>query len=179
MQRHPAMIRWCLYLHHKSSGCYDTLRNSGILNLPLDLTVMDYKHSLSSRAGFSKELDLELFEAILNKSLNIQPNMLVLHWMKCMLKGLYFDKHTGSLVGFSDLGAVNNLQSNYEQQLMSSHTTPIPMAKLMLERTLHYPQTSIRTIPSLKYKRWGCIPFGMAGYKIFNLSRPLYNNHYL
>jgi len=30
MRWHPAVIRWCLYLHHCSSGCYKTLRNSGL-----------------------------------------------------------------------------------------------------------------------------------------------------
>jgi len=25
MKWHPAIIRWCLYLHHRSSGCYSTL----------------------------------------------------------------------------------------------------------------------------------------------------------
>ena len=32
MRWHPAIIRWCLYLHHHSSGCYNTLRNSGVLS---------------------------------------------------------------------------------------------------------------------------------------------------
>lgn len=64
MKWHPAMIRWCLYLHHKSSGCYATFRNSSVLTLPSDRTLRNYRHSSSSRAGFSKETDLELFEAI-------------------------------------------------------------------------------------------------------------------
>ena len=64
MRWHPAMIRWCLYLHHKSSGCYSTLRNSGVLTLPSDRTLCDYKHSSTSRIGFSYELDLELLEAV-------------------------------------------------------------------------------------------------------------------
>ena len=34
MRWHPAMIRWCLYLLHKSSGCYKTLRATGVLHLP-------------------------------------------------------------------------------------------------------------------------------------------------
>ena len=34
MRWHPAMIRWCLYLHHRSSGAYSTLCNSGVITLP-------------------------------------------------------------------------------------------------------------------------------------------------
>ena len=42
MRWHPAMIRWCLYLHHRSSGCYATLRNSGVITLPSERTLRDY-----------------------------------------------------------------------------------------------------------------------------------------
>ena len=30
-------------------------------------------------------------------------------------EGLFFDKHTGMLIGYSDLGEINNLLSDYEQ----------------------------------------------------------------
>jgi len=33
---HPAIIRWCLYLHHCSSRCNKTLRNSGLFYLPTE-----------------------------------------------------------------------------------------------------------------------------------------------
>ena len=32
---HPLIIRWALYLHHRSSGAYETLRKSGVLLLPI------------------------------------------------------------------------------------------------------------------------------------------------
>ena len=53
-----------LYLHHKSSGCYSTLRDTGVITLPSERTVRDYKHSSTSAIGFTKELDLELLEAV-------------------------------------------------------------------------------------------------------------------
>ena len=133
MRWHPAMIRWCLYLHHKSSGCYATLRNSSVLTLPSDRTLRNYRHSSSSRAGFSKETDLELFEAIAQQKPKHLAKYVGLTLDEMHVKeGLFFDKHTGSLVGYSDLGEVNNLLSDYEQQLMSLRTAPRPMAKLML-----------------------------------------------
>ena len=46
--------------------------------------------------------------------------------------GLYFNKHTGELIGYSDLGGVNNLLADYEQQLTTSNTSPQPLAKCML-----------------------------------------------
>jgi len=54
MRWHP---QWCLYLHHKSSGCYSTLRNSGVICLPSECTLRDYRHSSPSTTGFSKATD--------------------------------------------------------------------------------------------------------------------------
>ena len=133
MRWHPAMIRWCLYLHHKSSGCYLTLRNSGVLTLPSDRTLRDYKHSSTSRIGFSYELDLELFEAVAKlRPQNLAKYVgLTLDEMH-VKEGLCFDKHTGTLIGYSDLGEVNNLLSDYEQQLSTSEGTPRLLGKCML-----------------------------------------------
>ena len=42
MRWHPSMIRWCLFLRHKSSGTYEALRESGVLKLPAQRTLRDY-----------------------------------------------------------------------------------------------------------------------------------------
>ena len=34
MRWHPLMVKWCLYLQHKSSGAYELLRESGVIKLP-------------------------------------------------------------------------------------------------------------------------------------------------
>ena len=133
MRWHPATIRWCLYLHHKSSGCYATLQNSDVINLPSDRILRDYRHSSSSKAGFSKETDLKLLEAITQQKPKHLAKYVGLTLDEMHVKeGLFFDKHTGTLVGYSDLGEVNNTLSDYEKQLSSSHSTQRPMAKLML-----------------------------------------------
>ena len=117
------MIRWCLYLHHKSSGCYATLRNSGVINLPSDRTLRDYRHSSSAKERFSKATDLELFEAIAQQKPRHLAKYVGLTLDEMHVKeGLFFDKHTGALVGYSDLGEI----------IYYSHSTQRPMAKLML-----------------------------------------------
>ena len=39
MRSHPLMIKWCLYLRHRSSGAYELLQESGCLKLPSQRTL--------------------------------------------------------------------------------------------------------------------------------------------
>ena len=59
---HPAIIRWCLYLHHHSSGAYSTLWISGVLLLPSKRTLRDYWHFASLPPGFLRDVDLQLLD---------------------------------------------------------------------------------------------------------------------
>jgi len=133
MRWHPAIIRWCLYLHYKSSGCYSTIRKAGVLILPSDRTLRDYKHYSPSKCGFSKELDLDLYEAICQQKPSHLAKYvgLVLDEMY-MKEGLFCNKHTGELVGYADLGEINNLLDDYEQQIDGSETAPRALGKCML-----------------------------------------------
>ena len=133
MRWHPAMIRWCLYLHHKSSGCYSTLRDSGVIQLPSERTLRDYRHSSPSTAGFSKATDLDLLEAIeQQKPRQLAKYVNIILDEMYVKEGLFFDKHSGRLVGYADLGEVNNMLSDYEQQFNSLGRTPRPLSKCML-----------------------------------------------
>ena len=49
---HPIIIRWCLYLRHKSSASYEALHESGILKLPSQRTLRDYTHHLNKAMVF-------------------------------------------------------------------------------------------------------------------------------
>lgn len=151
MRWHPAMIRWCLYLQHKSSGCYSTLRNSGVLTLPSDRTLRDYRHASSSTSGFSVETDKELLEAVRQQKPHHLANYVGVILDEMHVKeGLFFDKNTGSLVGYSDLGEMNNLLSDYEEQYNSSGRTPRPLGKLMLVFMIRGLFTSLK-FPYIQY----------------------------
>ena len=63
MRWHPLMIRWCIYLRHKSSGAYNLLRESGVVALPSQRTLRDYTYYIKTTTGFSDEVDEELMEA--------------------------------------------------------------------------------------------------------------------
>ena len=57
MRWHPLMVKWCLYLRHKSSSAYELLRESGCLTLPSQRTLRDYTHHVKANVGFSAEVD--------------------------------------------------------------------------------------------------------------------------
>jgi len=121
MRWHPAIIRWCLYLHHRSSGCYKSLRNSGLFYLPSERTLQDYRHFSSSTTGFSKSLDEQLLEQVgSQKPKNLAKYVGVVLDEMYVKESLVYDKHTGSLTGYSDMGDVNNLFSELEEEKKST-----------------------------------------------------------
>ncbi|XP_066925034.1 uncharacterized protein [Clytia hemisphaerica] len=59
---HPMLIRFCLSLVAKSPSCYKELRDSGILVLPSERTLRDYRNYITPHAGFNPEVIKELNE---------------------------------------------------------------------------------------------------------------------
>ena len=56
---HPTMIKWCLFLRHKSSKAYNLLRKTKVIHLPSQKTLRDYTYMycFKSSSGFSTELE--------------------------------------------------------------------------------------------------------------------------
>ena len=105
---HPLIIKWCLYLRHRSSGAYETLRTSGILKLPSQRTLRDYTHYIKARSGFSTEVDNDLLRVAKYKDLKDWEKCTVLLIDEMYIKeDLVYDKYTGALVGFTNLGETN------------------------------------------------------------------------
>ena len=53
---HPMIIRFCLSLAAKSSSCYEELRNSGVLTLPSQRGLRDYRNAIKPKRAFQKEV---------------------------------------------------------------------------------------------------------------------------
>ena len=51
MRWHPSIIKWCIYLRHKSSGAYEMLRSSNCVSLPSQRTLRDYMHYYKTKSG--------------------------------------------------------------------------------------------------------------------------------
>ena len=132
---YPAIIRWCLYLYHQLSGAYSTFRKSSVIALPSDRTLRDYRHFASSTPGFSRDVDLQLLDLV-----KVQEPADLANYVSVIIDEMYikedlvFDKHTGSLTGFTDLGDVCNLLAEYEQQQSGGGSTTFrhPVSKYMI-----------------------------------------------
>jgi len=129
----PLMIRWALYLHHRSSGAYEALRKSGILQLPSSRTLRDYRHlSHSSSPGFSNIADIQLLDIVKQaKPHHLAKYVFILIDEVYLKEGLVYNKSTGSLIGFADLGGTLQQLNDYEENISSG--TPVrPLAKTMM-----------------------------------------------
>ena len=100
---HPHIIRFCLSLHAKSPAAYKELQESGIVVLPGQRTLRDYRNFFKPKPGFNLE-NIETLIDLSKEYFDIQRSVVLgLDDMKIQSK-LVFDKRSNELVGFVDLG---------------------------------------------------------------------------
>ena len=115
-QRHPLVIKWCLYLHHCSSKAYKVLRNSKCLHLPSERTLQYYTHFNTTGAGFSAATDNQLRQHARLSATPDYKNIVGLLFDEMHIKeGLFFNKNTDKLIDFVD----------FEMLIMTSCITQI------------------------------------------------------
>ena len=115
-------------------GCYNTLRDSGVLSLPSERTLRDYKHFVPAGVGFCHSTDLQLLDRIKQqKPPHLSKYVGIVIDEMYIKEGLVYDKSTGTLTGYSDLGEVNNLLMAAEEKFRDpSSNMQRPLAKRML-----------------------------------------------
>ena len=97
------IILYCLSLVAKSPSLYEELRNSGILVLPSQRTLRDYRNHIRPQRGFQEGV-IEELKSITNSYFDVQRYVVLLFDEMKVLSNLVFDKVTGELIGFVDLG---------------------------------------------------------------------------
>ena len=123
---HPMIIRYCLSLVAKSPAVYDELRfdennNSGVLILPSRRRLRDYKNYIRPERGFNPLIIKELINKVKEFS-EIEKFMILLMDEMKIQENLVWDKHTGELIGFVDLGDVDiNYTVLQEPNKLASH----------------------------------------------------------
>ena len=109
MRWHPLIIRFALSLRYASSTAYRTVASSGLLSLPSERTLRDYTHWCKVRNGVHFSFLQKAKEIMSQEGIDDKDDrqfVLIMDEMK-IRHGLVFRKHTGDLVGFCDLGTVN------------------------------------------------------------------------
>ena len=120
---HPVMIKWALYLQYQSSSSYKTLQSSGCFSLPSQPILRDYSHCIKASAGFSDEVDMQLMCAPEVANAKEWQKIVILLLDEMHIRDdLVYDKHTGALLGFCNLGDINTHLTAFEQSLSTDRT---------------------------------------------------------
>ena len=151
MRWHPLMIKWCLYLRHQSSKAYETLRESGCIQLPTQRTLRDYSNCVKARAGFSAEVDRQLFQAAeLTTCQEWQKLVVILMDEMHIREDLVYDKHSGQMIGFCNLGTINDHLLSFERGLDQDGNSEPPLAKSVMVFMVRGLFTTLRFVYSRK-----------------------------
>lgn len=109
---HPLMIRFALNLKYLSSAAYRAIGQ--FFTLPSDRTLRDYTHFMRFDAGTSPSILQRLKEDMnFSECTVVQKKVALLIDEMKVKSGLVFSKSSGRLVGFVDLGKVNQGSTNY------------------------------------------------------------------
>ena len=109
MRWHPWMIRWAFCLKMKSSAAYHVLATSGFIKMPSERQLRDYTHFFKERSGFQREvLELLADEAKLSEAEEIDKLVVIAFDEMKIREDLVYHKGNEEIVGFVDLGNLNN-----------------------------------------------------------------------
>ena len=93
----------------------------------------DYKHSSVSKSGFSVDTDLQLLDLLKDqKPAHLAKYVTVVLDEMYVKEGLVFEKSSGAVIGYSDLGDINNILQDVERQFKNPDDYQRPLAKVML-----------------------------------------------
>lgn len=123
---HPLIIRWCFQLHSTSPKAYQLLKDSGVLILPDKRTLRDYSNCFKVDSGFDSGF-LDLVKKDFNERSDPRDYDVwvgIIHDEVSLRKDLVFDD-TGKLIGFVNLGSVQNCIDDLEQCLSSTDISSI------------------------------------------------------
>ena len=122
---HPLMIKWCLNIKLRSSSAYTAMRNPGFIKLPSERTLRDYTHWTKISSGFQpSSFERLLFEANYKELEDWQKFIILLHDEVKIQSDIVYSKHTGELIGFVNVGDINNALVEKQCKEEIVNTTP-------------------------------------------------------
>ena len=130
------IIRYSLALAAKSPAAYEEIRydeqtGTGFLVLPSRRRLRDYKNYIRPQRGFNKDVILELKNKI-NDFSDIEKMVVLLFDEMKIQQNLVWDKHTGELIGFVDLGDINvNYATLEKSDELATHVLAFLLRSIM------------------------------------------------
>nr|XP_047126212.1 uncharacterized protein LOC124807816 [Hydra vulgaris]XP_047126213.1 uncharacterized protein LOC124807816 [Hydra vulgaris]XP_047126214.1 uncharacterized protein LOC124807816 [Hydra vulgaris]XP_047126215.1 uncharacterized protein LOC124807816 [Hydra vulgaris]XP_047126216.1 uncharacterized protein LOC124807816 [Hydra vulgaris]XP_047126217.1 uncharacterized protein LOC124807816 [Hydra vulgaris]XP_047126218.1 uncharacterized protein LOC124807816 [Hydra vulgaris]XP_047126219.1 uncharacterized p len=108
---HPMIIRYCLSFCAKSPSAYEDIpydkkSGTGFLVLPSRRHLCDYKNYIHPQRGFNLDIIKELKSKVKDFS-DVEKYIVLLFDEIKIQENLLWDKHTGEIIGFVDLGDIN------------------------------------------------------------------------
>ena len=125
---HPLLIKWCLNLRMISSAAYHNLCTSGMLLLPSERTLRDYSNVVKSGDGFKMEVLEQLYnEARMGQDeIPAHRQFVGIAVDEIYIKSdLVYDRHSARVIGFVNLGAVDEQLAALEQSSFPALATRI------------------------------------------------------
>ena len=122
---HPLIIRYCLGLTAKSSDTYDEIRfdpkiNTGFVFLPTRRRLRDYKNYIRSQQSSNKDVIHELKNAVENFT-SIERFVIILMDEMKVQENLIWDKHSGDIIVYVDLGDKELNLATLKSDYIASH----------------------------------------------------------
>ena len=165
---HPLIIKLCLYLRHQSSKAYESLRSSGCLALPSQRTLRDYSNAVRAVIGFSKDVDMQLLQAAsLKTSPDYHKLVIILIDEMHVKEELVYSKHDGRLIGFVDLGNINNHLAQFEASINDDSDDTNSYALPLANSIITFMVKGLFTSFQYSYTQFPCS--ALVGEQMFNL----------
>ncbi len=114
------MIRFALSIHGKSPSAYRELRDSGALVLPSERVLRDYKNYFAPKAGINQE-NVECLREKTKSFSEVQRYVAIVMDEMKIQSSLVFDKYSGDLTGFIDLGDPMVNFAYVEEETLATH----------------------------------------------------------
>ena len=142
---HPLILRWALNLKMRSSGAYHDMQSAGFITLPSERTLRDYTHFFRESSGFQVQVnDLLAKEASVSSASCYQKNVVLVFYEMRIREDLVFDKHEEIVLGFVDLGKVENQLLELERSVKKGINIVQEVASHLLVLMVRGIATSLR-----------------------------------
>ena len=128
---HPMMIRWCLHLKLLSSSAYHATRSSDFITLPSERTLRDYTRWIESNTGCQPEVTQQLLDELKKVELpeHLKTHVALVFDEVKVKEGIVDDKHSRRIMGFVDMGDINDQLLQFERSLKDTNDLKETVAK--------------------------------------------------